>query len=129
MRNFLQENWFKTWALLLATLILGGYFYWFQLRPAEIKRGCSWVEEQTEAIPEVTQADIDQAKIDLADCKKTHPDPKDSLETWAEFNAAVQCKDLAKLTAETPHPATPSRTYYEETSPAEYSFCLHSHGL
>ena len=123
MKDFLQENCLKTGALLLATLISGGLFYWFQLRPAEIKRGCSWVEKHTEAIPEVTQSDIDKAKVDATAMKKAR-----ESEGETSIQSIVEWK-LSRLAAESPHPVISSKTSYVPADPAEYSFCLHSHGL
>lgn len=82
----------------------------------EIKKGCSWIEKNTETIPEVTQAEIDRAKIYVAT-----KDPK-------QFQSIAEWK-LSTLATESPHPAIPSKTYYAPTDSAEYSFCLRSHGL
>lgn len=123
MKNFLKENWSRTHILILAALIIGGSFYWFQWRPMEIKKGCSWIEKHTEAIPEVTQADIDQAKIDFPNCEKTHPKSAGLL-----FQS-ITCWKLETLATGSPHPAIPSKTYSVAATPEQYSFCLHSHGL
>ena len=118
----------KYQVVILIVLVLGGLFYWFQLRPAFIKKECSWVEKHTEAVPEVTQADIDQAKIDSANCNEIKY-PENRIQTvaeWKEANAAAHCRLLA---TGGPRAAVPPKTYYEPASSAQYSQCLHAHGL
>src|SRR3989338_2816035 len=114
--TWLKENWFWVGLLTIFVLSVAGAFYWYEWRPMQIRKGCSQIEKQTAARPEVTQVDIDQAKIDVAAMHKNQ------LISAAEFMLTI-------LAAESPHPAVPSRTYYQEASPAEYNVCLHSHGL
>jgi len=123
MQNLIKENWGRMRVLILVCLILGGSFYWFQYRPMEIKKECSWIEKHTEAIPEVTQAEIDQAKIDFPSCEKTYPKSAGLL-----FQS-ITCWKLETLASGSPHPTVPSKTYSVPADPTQYSFCLHSHGL
>jgi len=37
---FLQQNWFKVSFLLILVIVIGGFFYWFQWRPTQIKKEC-----------------------------------------------------------------------------------------
>ncbi|KKS53508.1 MAG: hypothetical protein UV20_C0050G0005 [Candidatus Magasanikbacteria bacterium GW2011_GWA2_42_32] len=136
--NWLKGNWFRVGLLTILVISIAGAFYWFQLRPAEIKRACSWVEQQTEAIPEVTQVDIENAKIYFASCKIKYPDAESIYRGYqgvtgvisaAEWKAGRLCADHGTLAKGSPHPAIPSRTYYQEARPEEYNFCLHSRGL
>src|SRR3989338_6469815 len=116
--NWLKENWFRVGLLTVLTICIASAFYWYEWRPMQIRKGCSWIEKQTAARPKVTQADIDQAKIDVA----AMPKNKQLFQSITEWR-------LTKLVAENPHPAVPSETYYETATHAEYSECLHSHGL
>ena len=137
MRERIKRGWhfcLKHKVAIISVVILGGLFFWFQIRPAEIKKECSWVEKQTSAVAEVTQAQADQAKIDLAACQKTYPNHKTIYDALIPNNGGYQgmpspeCSAL-DLAAQGPHPAVPSRNYYVAADSAQYSFCLHSHGL
>ncbi|MFA5169131.1 MAG: signal peptide peptidase SppA [Candidatus Paceibacterota bacterium] len=38
MNNFLKQNWFKISILILIIIILGGSFYWYKYRPAQVEK-------------------------------------------------------------------------------------------
>ena len=74
------------------------------------------VMEALQEVKEEIKFEKAKAKMDVAAMHKNQ------LISAAEFMLTI-------LAAESPHPAVPSRTYYQEASPAEYNVCLHSHGL
>lgn len=41
MNEFIKQNWFKSVILLIFILIVAVYFYWFQLRPSQIRVKCN----------------------------------------------------------------------------------------
>lgn len=45
MNNFIKENWFKISILVLIIVMFGGAFYWFSVRPEQIKKECyqEWI--------------------------------------------------------------------------------------
>lgn len=130
MKNFLQKNRLKVCIVILAVFAFG----WFELRPTAIRANCSWVKRYTLPVAEVTQAQTNQANIDLATCQKEYPNHKTVYDELIPNNGGYQglpspeCAALV-LAAQGPHPAVPSRTYYVAADSAQYSFCLHSHGL
>lgn len=99
MKAFLQKNRPSVFALILAALILVGLFYWFQIRPVEIKKGCSWVERHT--------GDLSYSRY------------------LQEMGLPADSSATSTITA----PDAPPKTYYVAANPAQYSFCFHSHGL
>lgn len=40
MKEFIKQNWFKVSLLVIIVIIIGGAFYWFQIRPADIRKEC-----------------------------------------------------------------------------------------
>ena len=41
MKNWVKNNWFKISLLVIIIIIIGGAFYWFQLRPTKIRNYCN----------------------------------------------------------------------------------------
>jgi len=64
MKNFIKENWFKIWLLVIFVISIVGAFYWFQLRPARIRNECSqYLREPIKAsssgrLPEQTSGEV-----------------------------------------------------------------------
>ena len=40
MNNFIKENWFKLTIIVIILVISGASFYWYELRPSEIRKKC-----------------------------------------------------------------------------------------
>ncbi len=40
MENFIKENWFKISLLIILVISAFGAFYWFEIRPSEIRKYC-----------------------------------------------------------------------------------------
>lgn len=40
MKQFIKDNWFKLSLLVIIIIFIGGWFYWFQLRPIDIRKNC-----------------------------------------------------------------------------------------
>jgi len=103
--------------IILVCVILGGLFYWYQWRPAQIRHDCSGTKMHSDAVMEMTQQ---QADIDNQNCintEKSKPDfnPNNS------FNF-IFCDEKAR----SPEPA---KDWYEAATKDAYEFCLHNKGL
>jgi hypothetical protein len=124
---------YKEWIFgaVLIVLILGGSFYWFQLRPAEIKTECSWVPQYVAAVPGVTQEQIDAQQTAYNNCVKKYPTKCGTGQVYlgSICHVAPQCAGMPTGYDEDPHAAVPAQTTYIPTDEATYTFCLQSHGL
>ncbi|MFH1162386.1 MAG: hypothetical protein V1696_03910 [Candidatus Jorgensenbacteria bacterium] len=40
MKNWLKENWFKIGLLAILVISVVGAFYWWEIRPAQIRKSC-----------------------------------------------------------------------------------------
>lgn len=40
----IKQNKYRILLILLGLLLISGWFYWFELRPARIRHDCSWVQ-------------------------------------------------------------------------------------
>lgn len=49
MKEFIKQNWFKLGIFLLLILVIGGGFYWFQIRPMAVRQYC-WAKAYRETI-------------------------------------------------------------------------------
>lgn len=98
----------------LFILLIGvGFFYWFQVRPAQIKHDCSWVQRHQNSIP--AEPGLTQEEIDK-ECNKTYEN---------SFLKKLACG----LSPRSSTPAIPAKDWWGPATPQEYSFCLHDKGL
>lgn len=101
-----MENLKKHKEIVIIFLILGITFYWFQVRPAQIKKSCSLVTEIKEAITK-EQAEINKVEL------------KEACEKYPNY-----CTILGIETEE-----RPQKIEVHEASDKEYNQCLRQHGL
>ena len=51
MEDILKNNWFKLSLLIIIIFVIGGIFYWFQLRPVKITKYChQWATDRARAL-------------------------------------------------------------------------------
>jgi hypothetical protein len=48
--NWIASNWFRLSILLLSFGTVSFFFYWYSIRPSQIKQACSWVKKHSNAI-------------------------------------------------------------------------------
>jgi predicted negative regulator of RcsB-dependent stress response len=41
MKKFIKDNWFRLSLLVIVIIALGGWFYWFEFRPSQIREKCN----------------------------------------------------------------------------------------
>ncbi len=112
--------------ILFVLALLGTLFYWYEIRPAQIKHGCSWVRHYEEAKPAkegVSEEELWQSGR-LKDC---------SRESESIFNRLNRdfCEDRNKKIIEESksEPAEPEREWFTKATEKEYQFCLRDKGL
>jgi len=140
---------------ILVFIIIFSLFYWFAIRPAQVKHDCSWVKMHSNAIPyrpAMTQAELESKGI-IRTCNKefellhkmvptynANTDSRYTILTNNNFSFpqkdiiwnATSCReDGDKVIAEYKNPinAVPAKDWYEKASPQQYQFCLHDNGL
>ena len=133
---------------------LGSFlFYWYQIRPAQIRHDCSWVKQHSDATPArpaMTRAEL-EAKGIIRTCKNEfdllHKElPTYNVETDNYFDLskhytfeqthiiwnATSCReDSDKVIADYKKEikAVPAKDWYAAATKDEYNFCLHDKGL
>ncbi len=133
--NFIKENHSKIALSITLLIVISGSFYWFQWRPMQIKKECSWVKNLTSGIPELTENQINQAKIDYQSCKKIIPSASTDIigqSFWDNINMNVEvnnCANKKQIAESKPHLAVPPEPYYTPANSTQSTFCLHSRGL
>lgn len=130
----------KLGLVLLAVVITGGLFYWFQLRPAQIKHDCSWVKKTSPfqpAVPPMNEDELLKQGI-ISNCS---PEPlifannKNSnmfVKPASNLTIPRSCEEANQRKIEeykNGKPAVPSKEWWIPASEDEYRFCLHDKGL
>lgn len=130
--------------IILIVLVTVGLFYWFQWRPMKIREQCAMPELYTDPVPALTQSDIDTAIAAYNKCHTTQSAYSDFLSNPAglppPFSALLKPPFYCPITSPNgekgshlltavPHPAIPAKPYFVQATPAEYSACLHIHGI
>jgi hypothetical protein len=140
--------------LFLFICSMGGLlFYWYQIRPAQIRHGCPWVKHHSDAVPArqaMTKEELESKGIirtcnnEFAKVKEMMPEYDISSGDEVIFNKnfsfeqkriiwyATSCReDGDRVIAEykTPRKAIPAKDWYEKADEDEYRFCLHDKGL
>ncbi len=123
MEKYIKEN--KN-VLIIVVIILGLAFYWFQLRPTNIKKSCSWTTEQIEADAGITK---EQAEQNI-DSFKNKCDITKTYSTGYQGLGKVQSVECFLLQSNsTERPPKPEREEVSEATKNEYDMCLREHGL
>ncbi len=106
---------------------MGGWFYWYEVRPAKIRHDCSWVKHTSgfvDAIPAMTEDELWQKGL-LRDCSTAYESVfYESVTTLCESsNSRIIEKYKNAIDA------VPAKEWWEPANPKEYAFCLHDQGL
>lgn len=103
--------------VIISLVILSFSFYWFQLRPTNIKKRCSWITEMQKgspfipAFPGVTKEEAEKKNIE---CNKK--------QTFFGCNYSEESPRQAI-------PAGQDKEVTRRTSDSEYKNCLRDNGL
>ncbi len=128
----IKENKNRLFLILLILLLISGCFYWFQIRPSQIKHDCSWIKHTNEAIPAkpaMNEEELRQKSV-LKDCSllkslsaEGNPYAKIGLDSCEQENRrTIEEYKIAR-------PAIPAKDWWVQADKDEYSFCLHDKGL
>lgn len=116
-------------------VVFAGLFYWYEYRPTEIRRECSWTPytiPAKEAFSGVTKEEADEKNEKAtAKCRKTTlADLNDK--TWESVNEQAEIDTFCNVfpaKEEPPRPAEPERTAWRQSTDREYTQCLRNNGL
>jgi len=98
---------------IVAVVILGLAFYWFQLRPTMIKKECSWFTQVISADAGITKEQADAMR-------------KESLEQCGKRSTGMPCL-LDKYSEE--RDPQPGKQITRDATKSEYDACLRRNGL
>lgn len=113
LKTWFFKNWFKTSIIIIAIVMVGSAFYWYELRPSKIKHDCSWVKKHSDAIPEITQVQYDEC---INECNK----PSQYKNIFGSI-----CYSFC----EKPRSVQPAKDWWQPATKDEYDFCIHEKGL
>lgn len=106
-------------------VVFAGLFYWYEYRPTEIRRECSWSPYSIpakEASAGVTKEEaVTRCLQNLSDFSKEFTNDA----SWESFNRQA----CMKSEAEPPRPAELERTAWRQATDKEYTQCLRNNGL
>ena len=107
----------------LSLFIVGSSFYWFQVRPSQIRRDCSWIKKHSDAVVGVTQEEADRQKAECIERQNVNRESGALNDFYYELSIKG-CEDMYKSIT-----SQPAKDWYEKASEKDYEFCLHSKGL
>lgn len=123
----------------IVLLVLTALFYWFQIRPAQIKHSCSWAKEYVggePARPAMTESEVRNKGL-LKDCSLRPLDTSNSA-SGNLFNSLFTPEALAVCEKENQRLISayskakakiPAKERQRKTTNDEYKFCLRDQGL
>lgn len=130
--------------IIIVLIVVLGSFYWFQLRPTNIRKNCSQKITIIPADIGVTKEQAEQNKIDFDQCKLKYPAipfmTNNSLEFYiymrdmenkfseTQKNDINRCKGLIRNTIER-NPSPERKEISNELNENKYNQCLRQHGL
>jgi|SRR3989338_5568526 len=129
LKQFIKANQSAVIIAVVILILIGGWFYWFQWRPATIKHDCSWVKRHTEATLGRLAKTEEELNYCKAECQKLPSSTNLSPSGYQPlFSSKQGCLDTCGRDAQAEQP-TPAKDWWEPASSQEYSFCLHHKGL
>lgn len=119
--------WVGLLALVGATILIGGSFYWFEYRPAQIRSQCSWTTDKKPDIPPFEGKTQEQAdKENAALIKKCAG--KNIDETLLSVDTAL-CNIAGKIAPKPSRAGKQGEEYVRVSTEKEYTTCLRHNGL
>lgn len=133
----IRENRNKILLILLAFLLISGWFYWYELRPAKIRQECSWVKHTTEAIPAKPAMTEEELKAEglLEDCSpevaKSSGQVTGRYDKYFDEDKDTCDRKNRQVVYEykIARPAIAAKDWYSKAKEQDYKFCLHDKGL
>ena len=135
-----KTNWILISLIIFILLcLIGGSFYWFEYRPTEIRKSCSYVKVTIPEVKEVTIDEAESSKEENTNCKKkivssgncTDIDSRHSdlfdVEAFLRWMDCEDCDSRYPIKEQTTY--QPSREEYREASKEEYERCLRNNGI
>lgn len=107
--------------VILVLLVATSSFYWYELRPSEIRKECSWITDRKPdvlAVMEVTQEEADRKNAE----NKAKCESGDS-----GFLHEIICEQV--VVPRTYKPAQQGEEYVRASTREEYATCLRHNGL
>lgn len=125
----------KTFIFILILLLGSFLFYWYQIRPTQIRHDCSWVKHHTDAVQArkgMTEDEL-RAKGMIKTCPRTsHSSFSGTIQPLTNSdleNIGCIISNQNIIDANKPQKYVPAKDWYEKATPQEYQFCLHDKGL
>lgn len=128
---------------IILLIVSGSVFYWFQVRPAQIKHDCSWVKTHFDKIPAKSGKTVEQvsaeSKLSKEDQERAIKLAKGEVQPRSDNSAGpdllklqdsmLELEGESMISKMQGSPEVPARDEIKKATPTEYTFCLHEKGL
>jgi hypothetical protein len=111
----------KILVIISVLIIIISIFYWYEIRPSQIMKECSWMKVVKPAKEAVTKEEAGKNKKIYEECMNQVR----GLAGWEKLNNSTEC-DYDRISE---REYVPEEVYYEKASKDEYNFCIHANGL
>ena len=109
--------------IFLSLLVVSLSFYWFQIRPSQIREDCSWTKKHQDASLGVTKVEADEKKAKCIEEQNENRVPGKLGDFYYDLGIEG-CANMYRYI-----PPQDEKDWYEKASEEEYKFCLRSKGL
>jgi hypothetical protein len=121
---------YRLFVLITFVVITYIAFYWYEIRPSNIKHQCSWVRHYQEGVPAelpMTESQLRERGM-LDDCDRNVIDTG-SISTKLFGPSCVSSNMSIIDEYRDGKPAVEAKEWWEPADEDEYKFCLHDKGL
>jgi hypothetical protein len=132
MKMALKPN-MRVFVFLLIIVLVSFCFYWFQIRPTQIKHDCSWIKHHSDEV--LTKKGLTESQLKekgmLVACPTLTLLPPKGGRLFGDYidmpNCYFENKRIIELNKPIQH--VPAKDWWVKATKDEYTFCLHDKGL
>jgi|SRR3989344_3799780 len=127
-----KENKTRMLLILLVVFLISSWFYWNEIRPAQIKHDCSWVRKTSPGEPAKQAMTEEQLRINgiLEDCNKHNYENAETNRFIRPLRESCESENKKKIEEYKEDKASvPTKEWWVQADEEEYKFCLHDKGL
>lgn len=114
---------------IIGLIIVLMFFYWYEWRPSQIMKECSWVKVVEPAKEAITKKEAEYNKKKYENCMMEKKEEDKEFEGWTKLNLEALAEIVCASGEVSEREYIPEKVYYRKAIDSEYDFCIHASGL